>query len=106
MRRLDHGDSPLVARLKHWDQRILEWSFPRAKPVLAAATVAVVLAAATVPFFPRAFLPPFNEGSLVLSLMFNPGTSLAEANRMGAVAEGLIKEVPEVLNVGRRTGRA
>jgi HME family heavy-metal exporter len=38
--------------------------------------------------------------------MLNPGTSLAEANRMGAVAEGLIREVPEVAQVGRRTGRA
>jgi HME family heavy-metal exporter len=38
--------------------------------------------------------------------MFNPGTSLAEANRMGAVAETLIAEVPEVTQVGRRTGRA
>jgi Cu/Ag efflux pump CusA len=42
----------------------------------------------------------------VLSLMLNPGTSLAEANRIGAVAEGLIREVPDVLQVGRRTGRA
>ena len=38
--------------------------------------------------------------------MLNPGTSLAEANRIGAVAEGLIREVPEVAQVGRRTGRA
>jgi HME family heavy-metal exporter len=58
------------------------------------------------PLFPRAFLPAFNEGSLVLSLMFNPGISLAEANRMGALAERLIAEVPEVVQVGRRTGRA
>jgi Cu/Ag efflux pump CusA len=35
-----------------------------------------------------------------------PGTSLAEANRIGAVAEALIREVPEVTQVGRRTGRA
>ena len=63
-------------------------------------------AAASVPFFPRAFLPAFNEGSLVLSLMFNPGTSLAQANRMGALAETLISQVPGVTQVGRRTGRA
>jgi Cu/Ag efflux pump CusA len=37
-----------------------------------------------VPFFPRAFLPAFNEGSLVLGLLLQPGTALAEANRMGA----------------------
>jgi CzcA family heavy metal efflux pump len=106
MKRLDHGDSPLVARLKGWDGRLLAWSFPRARPLIGAAVVAVVVAAASVPFFPRAFLPAFNEGSLVLSLMFTPGTSLAEANRMGSLAETLIAQVPEVTQVGRRTGRA
>ena len=106
MKRLDHGDSPLVAWLKRQDGRLLAWSFPRAKSLIAAAVVAVVAAAASVPWFPRLFLPAFNEGSLVLSLMLNPGTSLAEANRVGAVAELLIREVPEVTQVGRRTGRA
>jgi CzcA family heavy metal efflux pump len=106
MKRLHHGDSPLVAKLKQWDEKVLAWSFPRAKMLMLSATVAVAIAAASVPFFPRAFLPAFNEGSLVLSLLFTPGTSLAEANRMGSVAERLIGQVPEVTQVGRRTGRA
>ncbi|GAB3551919.1 efflux RND transporter permease subunit [Noviherbaspirillum agri] len=106
MKQLSHGDSPLVRKLKAWDTRALEWSFPRAKGILAIAAVVVVAAAASVPFFPRAFLPPFNEGSLVMGMTFTPGTSLAEANRMGALAETLIQEVPEVAKVGRRTGRA
>lgn len=106
MKQLNHGDSPVVRRLKAWDARILAWSFPRAKPILAVAVLAVIVAAATVPFFPRAFLPAFNEGSLVMGMTFTPGTSLAEANRMGALAETLIREVPEVTKVGRRTGRA
>ncbi|MDM4765406.1 efflux RND transporter permease subunit [Pelomonas sp. SE-A7] len=104
--KLDHGDSPLVARLKRWDERLLAWSFPRSKRLIVAALLAVGLAAASLPFFPRAFLPAFNEGSLVLSLLFNPGTSLAEANRLGAQAEQLIAAVPGVSQVGRRTGRA
>ncbi|RJG03511.1 efflux RND transporter permease subunit [Noviherbaspirillum sedimenti] len=106
MKQLAHGDSPLVRRIKAWDARILAWSFPRTKTILAVAAVAVIVAAASVPFFPRAFLPPFNEGSLVMGMTFTPGTSLAEANRMGALAETLVKEVPEVIKVGRRTGRA
>lgn len=106
MRRIDHGDSPIVKRLKHWDEKLLAWSFPRSKALMAAALAAVVIALASVPFFPRAFLPAFNEGSLVLGMVFNPGTSLAEANRMGSLAETLIMEVPEVTQVGRRTGRA
>jgi len=106
MKRLDHGDSPVVAYLKRWDERVLGWSFPRARWLIASAALAVAAAAASVPFLPRAFLPAFNEGSLVLGMVFNPGTALAEANRMGALAETLIAEVPEVTQVGRRTGRA
>jgi CzcA family heavy metal efflux pump len=106
MKQLAHGDSPVVSRLKAWDRSALEWSFPRAKPILAIAVMTVILAAASVPFFPRAFLPAFNEGSMVMGLTLMPGTSLAEANRIGALAETLIKEVPEVTKVGRRTGRA
>ncbi len=85
---------------------MLNWSFPRARWLTAIAAAAVVVAAASVPFLPRAFLPAFNEGSLVLGMVFDPGTALAEANRMGTLAETLIAEVPEVTQVGRRTGRA
>ena len=106
MKRLHRGDSPVVRRMKQWDTTALNWSLPRTRMLLSVAFVAVVAAAASVPFFPRAFLPAFNEGSLVMGMTFTPGTSLAEANRMGALAETLIAQVPEVTRVGRRTGRA
>ena len=106
MKRLDHDDSPMVRWLKLRDARLLAWSFPRARRLILLAALAVVVAASTVPFMPRAFLPAFNEGSLVLGMMFNPGTSLDEANRLGSLAELLIRDVPEVVQVGRRTGRA
>ncbi len=106
MRGIERGDNALVAALKRWDAGLLRWSFERGALLMGAAAVAVAVAAASVPLFPRAFLPAFNEGSLVLGVIFNPGTSLAEANRMGALAETLIREVPEVTQVGRRTGRA
>jgi Cu/Ag efflux pump CusA len=85
---------------------LLNWSFARARGLIGLSVIAVAVAAASVPFFPRAFLPAFNEGSLVLGLVMQPGTSLAEANRVGAAAEVLIRQVPEVTQVGRRTGRA
>ena len=76
MKRMGHGDSPLVAWLKRQDTKLLTWSFGRAKLLIALAVLAVAGAAATVPYFPRAFLPAFNEGSLVLGLVMQPGTSL------------------------------
>ena len=106
MKRLHRGDSPLVAWLKRQDTKLLHWSFRRSGLLIAAAALAVAGVAATVPFFPRAFLPTFNEGSLVLGVVMQPGTALAEANRIGREAELLIREVPEVVQVGRRTGRA
>lgn len=106
MKRLDHGDTPLVSWLKRQDTRLLHWSFGHARTLVIAAVVGVALAAASVPFMARSFLPAFNEGSLVISLLLNPGTSLAESSRVGAVAERLIREVSEVTQVGRRTGRA
>lgn len=106
MTRIDRGDSPLVGWLKRVDARVLAWSFPRARLLFAGAGVAVLLAAASLPLLPRAFLPAFNEGSVVLGLLLAPGTSLAEANRVGAEAERLIAAVPEVRQIGRRTGRA
>jgi HME family heavy-metal exporter len=44
--------------------------------------------------------------NILVNLQYNPGISLAESNRLGAIAERLIMTVPEVKSLGRRTGRA
>ncbi len=106
MKQLGHGDSPLVTRLKAWDTHLLHWSFGHARALLAAALLLVLAAVAAIGQFPRSFLPPFNEGTLTVNVLLNPGTSLAESNRIGVQAERLIGAVPEVTQVGRRTGRA
>jgi len=106
MKQLGHGDSPLVRRLKAWDARLLRWSFRHTGSLLVAALLAVAASAATLTLLPRSFLPPFNEGTLTIGLLLDPGTSLDESNRVAAAAERLAAGVPEVIQVGRRTGRA
>ncbi len=106
MKRLDHGDSPLVRFLKRWDERLLNWSFRRSGVLLGVAGLAVLGAALAALALPRAFLPPFNEGTLTVNVLMNPGTALSESNRIGTLAETLAMQVPEVTQVGRRTGRA
>jgi HME family heavy-metal exporter len=59
-----------------------------------------------VPFFPKTFLPPFNEGTLLIGMRLNPGVTLAESSALARQAEVLVKAVPEVVHVGRRSGRA
>ena len=106
MKRHVERDTPLVRWLKYWDERLLHWSFKHPRTLLIPALLLVAAAAASVPFLPRAFLPAFNEGTLTINLLLEPGTSLAESDRVGAIAEGLIAQVPEVRATGRRTGRA
>ncbi|MEQ8712237.1 MAG: efflux RND transporter permease subunit [Cyclobacteriaceae bacterium] len=54
----------------------------------------------------RSFLPEFNEGSLVISVVGPPSMSLEESNKTGLLVEQQLLELPEISVVTRRTGRA
>lgn len=71
-------------------------------PALGILGVALISTA----FMGRAFLPEFNEGSLTISAVTLPGTSLQESDELGSVVERTLLSFPEVVSVGRRTGRA
>ncbi len=106
MKSLDHGDTKLLAWLKTSYRRSLQAVLDRPKTALVAGALAVLVAMAAVPFFPKTFLPPFNEGTLLIGIRLNPGVTLAESSDLARQAEVLVKEVPEVVHVGRRSGRA
>jgi CzcA family heavy metal efflux pump len=106
LKRLDEHESWLVRNLKRGNRVLLGWSFRHPRFLMTFAASAVMLAGTAAVFLPRAFLPPFNEGSFTVNVLFNPGISLAESHRVGLIAEKLILEVPEVTQAGRRTGRA
>ena len=106
MKNLDHGDTQVLAWLKARYRNGLQAVLDRPRTAIATAGVAVVAAAAAVPFFPTTFLPPFNEGTLLVGLRLNPGVTLPESSAVARQAETLVSQVPEVTHVGRRSGRA
>jgi len=100
------GDSWLVTRLKRVYRKTLDLVLRFPKLVLIAAAVALALSIAALPFLGRAFLPEFNEGSLTISVLTVPGTSLDESNKIGRLAEQILLSHPEIKSTARRTGRA
>jgi HME family heavy-metal exporter len=106
LKRLDAHEGALVRALKAGNRRLLDWSFRHPRLLMSGAVAGVIAAGSFAMQLPRAFLPPFNEGTLTIGMYLQPGISLAESHRVGLIAERLIMEVPEVKLVGRRTGRA
>ncbi|MDZ4814770.1 MAG: efflux RND transporter permease subunit [Verrucomicrobiota bacterium] len=102
----EEKDGWVVRQIKQKVATLLAWGFPRTKPVLLAVLIAFILAMICVPFLGKEFLPTFNEGSLTVTVLTSPGTSLEESNRIGSIAERVLKEVPEIKKTARRTGRA
>lgn len=54
----------------------------------------------------RGFLPGFNEGSVIVTIIGPPSMNLEESNKVGRLAESLLLELDEIDLVTRRTGRA
>ena len=106
MKNLDHGDTKVLIWLKTRYASSLQSVLKNPKTALVASGFAVLTAIAAVPFFPTTFLPPFSEGTLLIGLRLNPGVTLAETTALARQAEVLVKQVPEVTHVGRRSGRA
>jgi len=79
-------------------------NFP--KTIIASATVLFLISVVLLTGLGRSFLPEFNEGSLVISVVTPPGTSLDESNRTGRMVEELLLEMPEINTTARRTGRS
>ena len=100
------GDAWLVENLKRFYRRTLGYALHYPNVVLLSSLLLLLITLALVPFLGRSFLPEFNEGSLTLSLVTLPGTSLEESNKIGNLAEDIILSFPEVKSTARRTGRA
>jgi len=99
-------DGFLLRFLKAVAEKVIRFSlaFPRFN--LAVVVLAVAVSAVFVLNLERDFLPPFNEGSIQLNVVLPPGTSLKVSNEIASRCEQRLMLVPDVIRVGRRTGRA
>jgi HME family heavy-metal exporter len=103
----EHGEDGFLLRvLKGVASRIIRFSLSYPRLNLSVVVVSVLISSLFVINLERDFLPPFNEGSIQLNVVLPPGTSLAVSNSIAARCEQRLMQVPDVVRVGRRTGRA
>ncbi len=108
------GDRTLARKQEPWLLRrvqrvygsLLERTLRRSGVVVAGAGVLLLGTLALIPSLGGEFLPPFREGSLTISVVSLPGTSLAESDAIGARVERRLLDHPAVVSTSRRTGRA
>ncbi|MDP3312647.1 efflux RND transporter permease subunit [Lutibacter sp.] len=97
-------------RVERWLQKqygtILQRSLKVPKTVIGTTIIAFIISIVVLSQLGRSFLPEFNEGSLVLSVVGPPGMSLEESNKTGKLIEQILLDLPEVEVVTRRQGRA
>jgi CzcA family heavy metal efflux pump len=84
----------------------LDWVGRHTGVVLGAAGVLTVVTLAMIPLLGSGFLPDFQEGTLTISAVTVPGTSLDETDAIGRRIEGRLLEHPAIPGTARRTGRA
>ena len=100
-------NEPLVTRyLKNRYLKALTWTIGRPRMVLGSTLVVLIAAIVVFAGFGRSFLPPFNEGSFTINVSTLPGISLEESDSIGRRAERALLAIPEIKEVGRKTGRA
>ncbi len=101
------GHEPwLVRQLKRMFQPSLRWSLNHPRIVVFLSVLLLIAAGIALSRTGRAFLPEFNEGTLTVSAVTLPGTSLADSDSLGRGLERILLGVPEVVSTARRTGRA
>ncbi len=95
----------LVRKLSSYYEKTLLWSLRHKSLVIFSTLALFVVSLFAFSSMGRSFLPEFNEGSLTLSVVTQPGTSLEESNRLGNLVEKELLSIDEIETTARRTGR-
>ena len=100
------SDTLVVRNLKKYNKVILLKFFKNPILILAPTVLALVVALFMATKFSSEFLPEFDEGTALLSVILPPGVSLEYSNSVGAEVEKALAPIEGIKNVSRRTGRA
>lgn len=99
-------DNALVRLVKRVYAPVLDLSLGRPRLVVSASVLAVIGALGLGGSLGRDFMPALDEGALLLQTFLPAEASLDQVDRVNHRVEDELREIPEILDVVRRTGRA
>jgi len=100
------SETRLLSFMKARFQPLLDVAISRWRALTTAFIALFVLSFAALLGAGQSFLPPFNEGTLTISVVSVPGIALEQSDRIGRMVDEILLSHPEVVAVARRTGRA
>ncbi len=99
-------DGFVLRFLKAIFSRVIRFSLAVPVPIVLATLAGVGFSLMALLSLDRDFLPPFNEGAVQLNVVLPPGTSLETSNQIATQVQERLKQIPEIVSLARRTGRA
>lgn len=107
-------DGPLLRTLKRMASVLIRFSMAQPIPLLIVTWLMVGVAAWQLSLLGRNFLPPFDEGSVLVNVTLPPGSSLDASNQASGLIDQKFRAMQkssdnprgEILHFVRRTGRA
>lgn len=98
--------SRIIDKLQDIYGKFLKKALDRKKLLLSVFAALIVVALLGYTVLGKEFVPPLDEGSMIISTTMLPETSLEESVRMGQELEKFFMKFPEVASVSRTTGSA
>ena len=95
-----------IDSLTNFYKKLLKKAFTGKKVLFAVSLIIVVLALVSYHFIGKEFVPAMDEGSIIVSTVMLPETSLEESVRIGRKVAAIFRSFPEVISVCRTTGMA
>ena len=97
---------PVSRFLTRTYEPVVRWSLRNGKLVVGGALALVLVTVPVLRSIGSEFMPPLDEGALLYMPTTMPGISIAEAQKLLQVSDGILKAFPEVDRVLGKAGRA
>ncbi|HEY6073693.1 MAG TPA: efflux RND transporter permease subunit, partial [Anaerolineales bacterium] len=103
---IEHRQQPLVTRLQHAYEKVLEPIIRHPRPVFMTTGIVMLIGLSIVPLLGESLFPHFKERDFLIHWITKPGSSVTEEERIVTRLSKQLRAIPGVRNFGSHIGQA